>query len=28
TQADTSAYNAEAAERHWAVLLDLFSRAL
>lgn len=28
TQADTAAYNAEAAERHWEALLDLFSRTL
>ncbi|MFC9224188.1 dienelactone hydrolase family protein [Streptomyces hygroscopicus] len=28
TQADTSAYNAEAAERHWRALLDLFGRTL
>ncbi|GGI83749.1 hydrolase [Saccharopolyspora subtropica] len=28
TQADTAAYNAEAAERHWTVLLELFGRAL
>jgi carboxymethylenebutenolidase len=28
TQADTAAYNAEAAERHWVALLDLFSRTL
>ncbi|MEV8061179.1 dienelactone hydrolase family protein [Streptomyces antimycoticus] len=28
TQADTSAYNAEAAERHWEALLDLFGRTL
>ncbi|WP_432049071.1 dienelactone hydrolase family protein [Streptomyces asiaticus] len=28
TQADTSAYDAEAAERHWEALLDLFGRTL
>ena len=28
TQADTAAYNAEAAERHWTELLALFSRTL
>ncbi|HEX8865658.1 MAG TPA: dienelactone hydrolase family protein, partial [Lentzea sp.] len=28
TQADTAAYNAEAAERHWDELLALFSRTL
>ncbi|MFS8102771.1 dienelactone hydrolase family protein [Lentzea alba] len=28
TQSDTAAYDAEAAERHWVALLDLFSRAL
>ncbi|WP_372406148.1 dienelactone hydrolase family protein [Streptomyces luteireticuli] len=28
TQADTAAYNAEAAERHWVALLDLFGRTL
>ncbi|GLV75658.1 dienelactone hydrolase family protein [Streptomyces hygroscopicus] len=28
TQADTAAYNAEAAERHWRALLDLFGRTL
>ncbi|MCP2196907.1 dienelactone hydrolase family protein [Lentzea flava] len=28
TQADTAAYDAEAAERHWDALLDLFSRTL
>ncbi|WP_329281929.1 dienelactone hydrolase family protein [Streptomyces sp. NBC_01451] len=28
TQADTAAYDPEAAERHWAALLDLFGRAL
>ncbi|MEV7085339.1 dienelactone hydrolase family protein [Streptomyces sp. NPDC093085] len=28
TQADTSMYSAEATERHWAALLDLFGRAL
>jgi carboxymethylenebutenolidase len=28
TQADTSSYNREAAERHWEELLDLFGRAL
>jgi carboxymethylenebutenolidase len=28
TQADTAAYDAEATERHWAALLDLFDRAL
>jgi carboxymethylenebutenolidase len=28
TQADTTAYNREAAERHWAALLDLFDDAL
>ncbi|RKN04499.1 dienelactone hydrolase family protein [Streptomyces radicis] len=28
TQADTSSYDAEAAERHWAALLDLLRRAL
>ncbi|BBC32221.1 hypothetical protein SGFS_035150 [Streptomyces graminofaciens] len=28
TQADTSAYDAEAAERHWTALLDLFGRNL
>ena len=28
TQADTAAYDAEAAERHWEALLDLFSRSL
>ncbi|MFD4668402.1 dienelactone hydrolase family protein [Lentzea sp. NPDC058450] len=28
TQSDTSAYNAEAAERHWTELLALFSRTL
>ncbi|WP_327692562.1 dienelactone hydrolase family protein [Streptomyces sp. NBC_00459] len=28
TQADTAAYDPEAAERHWAALLDLFGRTL
>ncbi|AZS84015.1 dienelactone hydrolase family protein [Streptomyces griseoviridis] len=28
TQADTAAYGAEASERHWSALLDLFARAL
>ncbi|MEV7976696.1 dienelactone hydrolase family protein [Streptomyces sp. NPDC086519] len=28
TQADTDAYHAAAADRHWAALLDLFGRAL
>ncbi|WNF00216.1 dienelactone hydrolase family protein [Streptomyces luomodiensis] len=28
TQADTSAYDAEATERHWQALLDLFGRTL
>lgn len=28
TQADTSSYDAEAAERHWTALLDLLGRAL
>lgn len=28
TMADTDRYNAEAAERHWAALLDLFGRTL
>ncbi|MGW2184375.1 dienelactone hydrolase family protein [Streptomyces sp. NPDC001667] len=28
TQADTASYSAEAAERHWAALLDLFGRTL
>ncbi|AGP60369.1 dienelactone hydrolase family protein [Streptomyces rapamycinicus] len=28
TQADTSAYDTEAAERHWEALLDLFGRTL
>ncbi|MCI2422263.1 dienelactone hydrolase family protein [Saccharopolyspora sp. K220] len=28
TQADTAAYNPEAAERHWTALLDLFDRTL
>lgn len=28
TQADTASYNAEAAERHWRALLDLFNRNL
>ncbi|ANZ14106.1 dienelactone hydrolase family protein [Streptomyces noursei] len=28
TQTDTAVYNAEAAERHWQALLDLFGRAL
>ena len=28
TQSDTSAYNAEAAERHWRNLLELFGRRL
>ncbi|MGG2461105.1 dienelactone hydrolase family protein [Streptomyces sp. RGM 3693] len=28
TQADTAAYNAEASERHWQALLDLFGRTL
>lgn len=28
TQADTSAYDADAAERHWEALLDLFERTL
>lgn len=28
TQADTTAYHPEAAERHWTALLDLFDRAL
>ncbi|MER8157801.1 dienelactone hydrolase family protein [Streptomyces sp. NPDC094472] len=28
TQADTVSYNAEAAERHWEALLDLFGRTL
>ncbi|MFD5320280.1 dienelactone hydrolase family protein [Streptomyces sp. NPDC127098] len=28
TQADTAAYDAAAAERHWAALLDLFARTL
>lgn len=28
TQADTSAYDAEATERHWAALTDLFGRTL
>ncbi|MBA4863574.1 dienelactone hydrolase family protein [Streptomyces sp. PSKA54] len=28
TQSDTAAYNPEAAERHWAALLDLLGRAL
>lgn len=28
TQADTAAYDQEAAERHWAALLDLLSRTL
>ncbi|MFJ3672483.1 dienelactone hydrolase family protein [Streptomyces sp. NPDC090106] len=28
TQSDTAAYNPEAAERHWAELLELFGRAL
>ncbi|WP_105967591.1 dienelactone hydrolase family protein [Streptomyces geranii] len=28
TQADTAAYDADASERHWTALLDLFSRTL
>ncbi|GAA2924181.1 dienelactone hydrolase family protein [Streptomyces thioluteus] len=28
TQADTAVYNAEATERHWTALLDLFGRTL
>lgn len=28
TQADTSSYDAEASERHWSALLDLFGRTL